>query len=138
MVTGIFTILSHVVYVLIDPSSTCSFIAYKFALKVYGTIEALEYNMCVSIPTQSMVIVNIVIRECPIEIEGRTLYTALVVINLEEFDVILGMNWLSKHYTVVNCYTKEVTIEISGQEKLVLVGERKTIPTYLISATMAF
>ena len=61
-----------------------------------------------------------------------------MVINLEEFDVILGMNCLSKHHAVVNCYTKEVTIETSGKEKLVLVGERKTIPTCLISATMAF
>ena len=48
------------------------------------------------------------------------------------------MDWLSKHHAIVNCYAKEVTIETSGQERLVLVGERKTIPTCLISATIAF
>ena len=60
-----------------------------------------------------------------------------MVINLEEFNVILGMDWLFKHHVVVNCYTKEVTIEISGQEKIVLIGERKTIPACLIFATTA-
>ena len=35
---------------------------------------------------------NMVIRACPIEIEGRTLHADLIVINLEEFDVILGMD----------------------------------------------
>ena len=83
-------------------------------------------------------LVNMVIRACPIEIEGRTLHANFVVINLEEFDVILGMDWLSKNHTVVNCYAKEVTIETSGQERLVLVGERKTITAYLISTTIAF
>ena len=60
------------------------------------------------------------------------------MINLEEFDVILGINWLSKHHTIVNYYTKEVIIETSGQEKIILMGERKTIPFCLISATIAF
>ena len=60
------------------------------------------------------VIVNMVIRECSIKVEGRTLHADLVAINLKEFDVILGMDWLSKHHTVVNCYTKEVTAETSG------------------------
>ena len=92
MVTGTFTILDHEAFVLIDPGSTCSFIAYEFALKVHGTIEALGYNMCISMPARGTVIVNIVVRVCPIEIEGKTLYADLVVIYLEEFDVILGMN----------------------------------------------
>ena len=138
LVTGTFTILSHALFILIEPGFACSFIAYKFVLKVHGIIEALGYNMRVSIPFRGTMIVNMVIRECPIEIEGRTLLADLVVINLEEFDVILGMDWLSKHHTIMNCYTKEVIIETSGQEKIVLVGERKIIPSYLISATMAF
>ena len=78
------------------------------------------------------------VKAGPIEVKGRISHADLMVINLEEFDIILGMDWLFKHHAVVNYYTKEVTIEISGQEKIVLVGERKTIPTCLISTTMAF
>ena len=63
---------------------------------------------------------------------------ALVVIKLEKFNVILGIDWLSKYHVIVNYYTKEVVIEIPRQGKMVLVGERKTILACLISTTIAF
>ena len=37
----------------------------------------------------------------------------------------------------MNCYTKEVVIDLGGK-RIVLVGERKVVPTCLISAMMAF
>ena len=58
--------------------------------------------------------------------------------NPEEFNFILGMDWLAKHHTIVNCYTNEVIIDIMGQEKIVLVGERKIVPACLILAVTAF
>ena len=119
VVIGIFMILDHAIFILIDPGSACSFIAYEFVLKIHGTIESLGYNICISMPAGGTMLVNMVIKECPIEVEGRTLHADLIVINLEEFDIILGMDWLSKHRVVVNCYTKEMTIEISRQEKII-------------------
>ena len=32
----------------------------------------------------------------------------------------------------MNCYTKEVVIDMLGQKKVVLVGKRKVMPTCLI------
>ncbi|KAL0386526.1 UNVERIFIED_CONTAM: Retrovirus-related Pol polyprotein from transposon [Sesamum latifolium] len=58
--------------------------------------------------------------------------------HLREFDVILGMDWLASNHAVVDCQTKEVAVEINGQMKTVIVGERKVIPNYLISAVTAF
>ena len=83
-------------------------------------------------------IVNSIIRACPILVDGKILYADLVVIKLDEFDVILGMDWLAKHHVVVNCYTKEVVIDVEGQKKIVLMGERKVVPVCLISAVAAF
>ena len=65
-------------------------------------------------PTGGMVIVNSVVKACPILVGGEILYANLVVIKLDEFDVILGMDWLAKHYAVMNCYTKEVVIDVEG------------------------
>ena len=42
MVTGIFLIVDHDVFVLIDPGSTCSFMSYEFVLRVKGKVEPLE------------------------------------------------------------------------------------------------
>ncbi|KAL0381198.1 UNVERIFIED_CONTAM: Retrovirus-related Pol polyprotein from transposon.6 [Sesamum angustifolium] len=42
----------------------------------------------------------------------------LVVMDLKEFDVILGTDWLAQHRAVVDCYKKEMIIESSGKLKL--------------------
>ena len=62
----------------------------------------------------------------------------MIVINLREFDVILGMDWLSKNHAIVDCQTKEVVMEVDGQLKIVIVGERKVVPNCLISTVTAF
>ena len=43
-----------------------------------------------------------------------------------------------RYHAIVNYHTKEVVLEVSEKRRIVLVGERKTIPTCLISATIAF
>ena len=50
--------------------------------------------------------VNTMVRACRIEKKGRNLHVDLMVIKLEEFDIRLGMVLLSKHYELVNYYTK--------------------------------
>ena len=39
-------------------------------------------------------------------IEGRELLADLVLLDVMDFDVILEMNWLSKHYVTVDCRRK--------------------------------
>ncbi|KAL0294538.1 UNVERIFIED_CONTAM: hypothetical protein Scaly_3120000 [Sesamum calycinum] len=118
--------------------STCSFISHDFASRVHASIESLGHDLCVSMPAGGVMLVNTVVRSCPVVVEGVTLYADLVVINLREFDVILGMDWLSCNHALVDCQTKEVTVEVNGQMKTVIVGERKVIPNCLISAVTAF
>ena len=64
-----------------------------------------------------MMVVNSVVKACSILVAGEILYADLVVIKLDKFDVILGMDWLAKHHAIVNCYTKEIVIDVEGQKK---------------------
>ncbi|KAL0427480.1 UNVERIFIED_CONTAM: hypothetical protein Slati_2922800 [Sesamum latifolium] len=61
----------------------------------------------------------------------------LIVMDLKEFDVILGMDWLAQHRAVVDCYKKEVMIEFSGESRVVFVGDRQVVPICVISAVEA-
>ncbi|KAL0293507.1 UNVERIFIED_CONTAM: hypothetical protein Sradi_6933800 [Sesamum radiatum] len=90
VVTGSFSICSSSAHVLIDPGSTCSFISHDFASRVHASIEPLGHDLCVSMPAGGVILVNTIARSCPIMVEGVTLYADLAVINLKEFDVILG------------------------------------------------
>ena len=58
----------------------------------------------------------------------------LVVLDLKEFDVILGMDWLAQHKAIVDCYKKEVMIDCFGESKVIFVGDRQVVPVCVISA----
>ncbi|KAL0453903.1 UNVERIFIED_CONTAM: Transposon Ty3-G Gag-Pol polyprotein, partial [Sesamum latifolium] len=138
VITGSFSICSSNAHVLIDPGSSCSFISYDFASRVHASIEPLGHDLYVSMPAGGVILVNRVVRSCPVIVEGVTLYADLVVINLRDFDVILGMDWLASNHALVDCQTKEVAVGINEQMNTVIVGERKVIPNCLISAVTAF
>ncbi|KAL2251426.1 UNVERIFIED_CONTAM: Transposon Ty3-G Gag-Pol polyprotein, partial [Sesamum indicum] len=118
--------------------STCSFISRDLASHVHAKIEPFGHDLYVSMPVGGFVLVNTVVRSCPIVVEGVTLYADLVVIDLKEFDVILGMDWLASNHALVDCQTKEVMVKVNGQMKTVIVWERKVIPNCLISVVTAF
>ncbi|KAL0420226.1 UNVERIFIED_CONTAM: Retrovirus-related Pol polyprotein from transposon [Sesamum latifolium] len=82
-------------------------------------------------------VVNSVRKGSLVRIGDVTLPVDLVVMDLKEFDVILGMDWLAQHRAVIDCYKKEVIIESSGQSKVVFVGERQVVPVCVISAIEA-
>ena len=65
-------------------------------------------------------------------------YVDLIVFPMLELDLILGIDWLTQHRVVVNCYTKEVVFEIPGNDKVVFCRERQAVPGCLVSAMTAF
>ncbi|BBN69395.1 transposable element gene, partial [Prunus dulcis] len=47
------------------------------------------------------------------------------------------MDWLEKHHASVDCFRKEVTLRSPGQPEVTFRGERRVLPTCLISAITA-
>ena len=44
------------------------------------------------------------------------------------FDVILGMDWLLKHYSSINCKRKEVTFISPGDKEFKFGGAKRELP----------
>ncbi|WMV37146.1 hypothetical protein MTR67_030531 [Solanum verrucosum] len=61
----------------------------------------------------------------------------LVTLDMKDFDVILGMTWLSPYFDVLNCNAKSVTLEIPGREKLEWKGVYKPKPAKITSSIRA-
>jgi hypothetical protein len=56
---------------------------------------------------------------------------------MSEFDVILGMDFLSGYRAVMDCFSKEVTFRLSDSEEVKFCGDSIVKPSYLISALEA-
>ena len=46
----------------------------------------------------------------------------LIPLEMVDFDVILGMDWLSKHKALMNCFTKKIRFEKPEYPKFEFVG----------------
>ncbi|KAL0546159.1 hypothetical protein IC582_016065 [Cucumis melo] len=49
------------------------------------------------------------VKACQIEIAGHVIEVTLIVLDMLDFDVILGMDWLAANHASIDCSRKEVT-----------------------------
>ena len=81
VITGILSVYGHDAHILIDPGSTCSFIAYEFSLRVHSDITSLGYDIYVSMLAGDIFLVNTVVKDCVVVMGDISLKVNLVVIN---------------------------------------------------------
>ena len=124
VIVGNFFIFETIVHALIDPGSTQSYICTTIPSLGILPKSNTEYDILVTNPLGHSVIVNRVYRDCPIRIQEYEFLGDLIELSFREFDVILGMDWLSQHQVVVDCRMKRVTLRTPGGEEVTFIGER--------------
>ena len=109
VIVGNFYIFEIVVHALKDPGSTHSYICIAVLSLSSLPKSETEYDILVTNPLGHSVIVNGVYRDCPIRIREYEFSEDVIELSFREFDVILGMDWLSRHQVVVDCRMKRAT-----------------------------
>ena len=137
VVTGTMSIMSYDACVLIDPGSTHSYMSASFASHVEEVPNDLIEEIIVSTPVGNSVNCNKVYKDCLIVVDGCETRADLVLLPLNEFDVILGMDWLSRQRAKVDCYEKLVTFEDSEGRVHTFIGVKRMVSSKVISALAA-
>jgi len=57
---------------------------------------------------------NKVCTRCPAVIYGKEFITNFLLIDNYDFNIILGMDWLRRVHTVIDCQKKSVVFRISN------------------------
>ena len=65
------------------------------------------------------------------------MYVDLVVLDIEDFEVILGMDQLSKYRVAIDCNKKTLTFQPPGEKKFTFAGTNKRKPSPIISTMKA-
>ena len=81
--------------------------------------------------------VNSCYAGCELSLDGKTLLVNLVPLPMVDFDIILGMDFLSGYHAVIGCLKKEVTFRFSNDEEVKFYGEKKVSKCRLISCLQA-
>ena len=61
----------------------------------------------------------------------------LIVLGIHDFDIILGMDWLSRHRATLDCYKKEVRLVQLEEPGVIFRGIRRESAPSLINAMTA-
>ena len=137
VIAGNFQIFDTTVHALIDLGSTHSYICTDIPNLGKLLRSETEYDILVMNPLGHSVIVNRVYRDCPVKIREYEFLGDLIELSFREFDVILGMDWLSRHQAIVDCRMKRVTLRTPNEEEVTFIGERSNHLSNVISAATA-
>ena len=97
VIAGIFSLYDIEKHALIDLGSTHSIICFEHVFDRMPSIEKLPYDMLVTSSLGHSVRVNRVYKNCHLMTHDREFSIDLLALSFHEFDLILGMDWLSRH-----------------------------------------
>nr|GEX82195.1 putative reverse transcriptase domain-containing protein [Tanacetum cinerariifolium] len=134
-VTDTFSLNDHFAIVLFDFRADFSFISTKFAPLLNVKPSIVRHGYIIEVANDKKEEVDRTIRDCKLEL-GNSLYTIdLIPLGHESFDVIVGMDWLSKNKVEIVCHEKVVKIPLEGSEVLHVQGERTLGGTKILIST---
>ena len=106
---GIILISSSMAHVLFDTGTSHSFISEHFAHILGLGIESLDIPVSVNSPLRKLNI-STMCNDCDVIIENENLKVSMIVIPMLSFDVILGIDWMSEHNTILDCQRRRVIL----------------------------
>jgi hypothetical protein len=116
VVIGIFFVNDTSVVMLFDSRASHSFISTTYVVKYNLPIVLLRCQMIVKSPRGDMPARQL----CPkvnLKIRGVDFVANLIVLESKGIDIILGMDWLSKHKVIIDCTKKSVKLTtLDGKE----------------------
>ncbi|CAJ2637573.1 unnamed protein product [Trifolium pratense] len=92
---------------LIDTGATHSFISSECAQHMKLLITPLPFDLHVTTPAKDLV-VNTACLHCLVKIQNRDFLVNLICLPFLSLEIILGMDWLSYHYVILDCARKLV------------------------------
>ena len=95
--------------------------------KGQGPLETLEEPLYVSSPLGIRARIRMICRGCELEISGTLLTVDLRIMDMLEFDVILGMDWLTAYRVVIDCERRRVTAYTQDGTRVVFQGDKHDI-----------
>ncbi|KAH0784113.1 hypothetical protein KY290_003711 [Solanum tuberosum] len=117
VVTGMIKVFAFDVFALLDPGASLSFVTPYVANKFEVLPERLCEPFCVSTPVGDSILAERVYRD-PVSINHKSTMADLVELDMVDFDVILGMDWLHASYASIDCRTRVVKFQFPSEPVL--------------------
>jgi hypothetical protein len=119
IMTGTFSINHQPVIILFDSGATHSFISSKCGTKIGLDLYPTSGAYMIATPG-GKISSNQVCRSVPIQMGRNLMRTDLLLLDLEGMDILLGMNWMTRHRVSLDIPSRAVKIDSQDHEPTIL------------------
>ncbi|GJV70076.1 putative reverse transcriptase domain-containing protein [Tanacetum coccineum] len=119
VVTGTFLLNQHLAKVLFDSEADRSFIYISLASMLNIPSITIDTFYDIEMADENLVSTNTVIKGCTLTLLNQPFEIDLMPIKLGSFDVVIGMDWLSKYHAKILCDEKVVHIPINDETLII-------------------
>ena len=137
VIIGVISVYDHDVYALVDPGATHSFISVPFTKRHQIESQPIDGRMVVSVPNGDTMISERIVPGSRSVIQNKDFLADLIVLGIHDFDIVMGMDWLSKHRATLDYYKKEVRLVRPEEPDVIFRGIRREMAPSLINAMTA-
>ncbi|XP_071718845.1 uncharacterized protein [Rutidosis leptorrhynchoides] len=107
-ITGHVFVHHRAFFILFDSGSMHSIVSVKSSKYLKVSPTWLYTPFTISTPMGSIEIIDRVYQNCRLEFNDCMFPANLFPITMHDFDIILGMDWLSHHHATIDCYSKRI------------------------------
>jgi hypothetical protein len=127
IMTGIFLVFNQPALILFDSGASHSFISQEFSAKCQLPFYHAKVSFMIATP-RGKISTNQLNQSVPIQLGSHVIKTTLLVLGLENVDVILGANWMTRHQVVLDVASRivEINSPICGSFTLLLPSQDST------------
>nr|XP_043619758.1 uncharacterized protein LOC122591563 [Erigeron canadensis] len=137
VVTGKFLVYNVPVRILFDLGANRSFVATRMIHVIPMSKSSLDSTLQVEVGNGRTEIVKDVYKNCEIKITMELFQANLIPVLMGEFDIILGMDWLSSCNAKIACDEKAIYLKTSKGEDSVVYGDRNERPISICTVAHA-
>lgn len=137
IVTCTMIVFNRDAHVLINSGSDRSYMSISFTSFSDKNLSLLEEEIIMHIPLGERLVRNTYYRDYGIKVGEEEFMGDSIPLEIRDFDLILGMDWLSTHRVKVDCFKKEVILQSLEGAEVVFTGERRILPFCVISTLKA-
>ncbi|GJW05055.1 reverse transcriptase domain-containing protein [Tanacetum coccineum] len=128
VVTGMLLLNQHLARVLFDSGANKSFVSISLASMLNTPPITIDTFYNIKMADRNLVSTNTVIQGATLTLLNQPFEIDLMPIKLGSFDVVIGMDWLSKYHARIICDEKVIHIPIKGEKRLEDVPVVKEFP----------
>ena len=137
VVTGQISILQQSTTVLFDTGATHSYISRKFSEKLAVPPEVSSGQFLTTLPSGEIMASTHWLRAVPVIIADRELFCDLTVLDMTDYDVIFGMDFLIRYGAFIECRKQKVIFQPETEVQFEYSGEPKRKAKKFLSALKA-